>query len=219
MSSIPHTSVNESQREASKAERRQRILDCAREILRQQGHAKLSIRPLADAAGVTTPTIYNLIGNKHQILLALAEDSIRQLEQAHESSTTTDPIAKAEEVVNKLVSIYQADEEYSRQLHLGLEAEALGEYESNQRGRGRKVAIDDCKTALEHGYLNGDIDSELLGNRFSSSFHHAQRSWLRGKVDLEGMRREALISCFIILAADARPRFRQRLFDAIRDLG
>ena len=68
------------------------------------------------------------------------------------------------------------------------------------------------------GYLRGQIDSELLGNRFATGFQQAQRAWLRGEFDLEGMRRDALISCFIVLAADAKPKFHKRLIEAIRRL-
>lgn len=214
ISVLPVASV----RENAKNERRQRILDSARSILRETGHQGLSIRTLAELADVTTPTIYNLIGSKQDILLALSDETIRELELAHHVSTTVDPIEKAEEVINGTVAIYRSDEEYRRQLLLGLEAEDLDEFDKTLGQRGRKVAINDCKRALDHGHLRGDIDSELLGNRFASGFQQAQRAWLRGEVDLESMRKEALISCFIILAADAKPKFHKRLIAAIHQL-
>ena len=208
----------DSVRESAKKERRQRILESARDILREAGHQGLSIRTLAERANVTTPTIYNLVGSKQEILLALSDETIRELELAHHVSTTVDPIEKAEEVINGTVAIYRSDEDYTRQLHLGLEAESLDDFDRTLRHRGRKVAIDDCKRALDLGYLRGEVDSELLGNRFASGFQQAQRAWLRGEFDLEGMRKEALISCFIILAADAKPKFHKRLIEAIHRL-
>lgn len=205
-------------RESAKKERRQRILDAARDILREAGHQELSIRTLAVRADVTTPTIYNLIGSKQEILLVLSDETLYELELIHHVSTTVDPIEKAEEVINGTVAIYQRDEVYTRQLQLGLEAESLDNFDKTLRHRGRKVAIDDCRRALELGYLRGQIDSELLGNRFATGFQQAQRAWLRGEFDLEGMRKEALISCFIILAADAKPKFHKRLIEAIHYL-
>jgi AcrR family transcriptional regulator len=203
-------------RESAKNERRLRILDAARDILRETGHQELSIRTLAARADVTTPTIYNLIGSKQEVLLALSDKTLTELELAHHVSTTVDPIEKAEEVINGTVAIYQRDEIYTRQLQLGLEAESLDDFDRSLRHRGKKVAIEDCKKALDLGYLRGQIDSELLGNRFALGFQQAQRAWLRGEFDLEGMRKEALISCFIILAADAKPKFHKRLIEAIR---
>ena len=51
--------------------RRDRILAEARRVLAEEGYDALSTRKLAQAAGVTAPTIYNLIGNKAEILEAL----------------------------------------------------------------------------------------------------------------------------------------------------
>ena len=218
MSELRNALPTDSVRESAKNERRQRILESARDILREAGHQGLSIRTLAERANVTTPTIYNLVGSKQEILLALSDETIRELELAHHVSTTVDPIEKAEEVINGTVAIYRSDEDYTRQLHLGLEAESLDDFDKTLRHRGRKVAIDDCKRALDLGYLRGEVDSELLGNRFASGFQQAQRAWLRGEFDLEGMRKEALISCFIILAADAKPKFHKRLIEAIHRL-
>ncbi len=218
MSELGNALPTDSVRESAKNERRQRILESARDILRETGHQGLSIRTLAERANVTTPTIYNLIGSKQDILLALSDESIRELESAHHVSTTVDPIEKAEEVINGTVAIYGSDEDYTRQLHLGLEAESLDDFDKTLRHRGRKVAIDDCKRALALGHLRGEVDSELLGNRFASGFQQSQRAWLRGEFDLEGMRKEALISCFIILAADAKPKFHKRLIEAIHRL-
>lgn len=218
MSESSHALPADSVRESAKNERRQRILESARGILRKAGHQGLSIRTLAERANVTTPTIYNLIGSKQDILLALSEETLGELDSAHHVSATVDPIEKAEEVINGTVAIYHNDEDYTRQLLLGLEAESLDEFDKTLRRRGRKVAIDDCKKALELNYLRGEIASELLGNRFASGFQQAQRAWLRGEFDLERMRKEALISCFLTLAADAKPKFHKRLIRAIDQL-
>lgn len=205
-------------REASKVHRRNRILDAAKTIIRELGHESLSIRSLAVSAGVSTPTIYNLVGSKHDILLALADDLMSQLERAHHVREISNPIEQVEEVINQTIAVFDADEHYSRQLHLGLEAESLDRFEQSLRTRGRQVALDDCRRALQLKYLRGDIDPELLGNRFADGFQNAQRAWLRGELNLEGVRREALTSCFIILAADAVTKFRTRLIEAIRAL-
>lgn len=215
MNETIHPVALDSVRENAKQVRRERILAAARTILRKSGHEELSLRTLAARANVTTPTIYNLIGNKQDILLALSDEILRELELAHHVSERKDPIEKAEEIINGTIAIYRKDEDYSRQLQLGLEAESLDDFDRELRARGRKVAIADCERALELGYLKGEIESALLGVRFAAGFQQAQRAWLRGDFNLEGMRRDALISCFIILSADAKPKFRNRLTDAI----
>jgi len=51
------------------AQRRERILAAAREIVAEQGTAGLSMRDLARKSRVTVPTVYNLVGGKDAVLM------------------------------------------------------------------------------------------------------------------------------------------------------
>jgi len=78
------------------AERRERILESAREIVAERGFAGLTIRDLAQAAGVTAPTIYNLIGSKDQVLVAaVAEQTERFLRGIERAAGDVVPIVDA----------------------------------------------------------------------------------------------------------------------------
>ncbi|MGE4607774.1 MAG: helix-turn-helix domain-containing protein, partial [Myxococcota bacterium] len=57
-------------RTEQKAERRERILGSAREMIGARGYESLTMRDLARTARVTVPTIYNLIGGKEAVLFA-----------------------------------------------------------------------------------------------------------------------------------------------------
>jgi AcrR family transcriptional regulator len=52
-------------------QRVERILDAARELIRESGVAGLSMRALAERANVAPMTTYNLIGSRDQVLLEL----------------------------------------------------------------------------------------------------------------------------------------------------
>jgi AcrR family transcriptional regulator len=60
--------------EANKAERRRRILATARRLISKKGFEGLTMRDLADAARVSVPTVYNLVGGKVSLLAALVEE-------------------------------------------------------------------------------------------------------------------------------------------------
>jgi AcrR family transcriptional regulator len=60
--------------EQNKAERRQRILAAARRLISKKGFEGLTMRDLADAARVSVPTVYNLVGGKVSLLAALVEE-------------------------------------------------------------------------------------------------------------------------------------------------
>jgi AcrR family transcriptional regulator len=61
--------IVEGRRGADIADRRERILDVAAELL--AGAGELSMRTLAARAGVSVMTIYNLVGDQESVLLAL----------------------------------------------------------------------------------------------------------------------------------------------------
>ena len=57
------------QRERAKADRRLRITEAAAELLEAGGLAGLTMRALSEAAGLSVPTIYNLIGGRNHLCL------------------------------------------------------------------------------------------------------------------------------------------------------
>lgn len=66
-----------SQRALAKESRRRRILDAARLIIARDGSfSVLSTGKVAEEAGASVPTLYNLFGSKEAIRLALVADLI-----------------------------------------------------------------------------------------------------------------------------------------------
>src|ERR1051325_6719234 len=57
---------------ADRSEQSARILQAAADLLQEQGPAAISTRAVATAAGVQTPTLYRLFGDKDGLLDALA---------------------------------------------------------------------------------------------------------------------------------------------------
>jgi AcrR family transcriptional regulator len=53
-----------------KAERRERILAAAKQLVKERGYDGLTMRDLARASKVSVPTLYNLFGGKDEILVA-----------------------------------------------------------------------------------------------------------------------------------------------------
>ena len=81
----------EATRSASMQQRRDRILETAREIMSTEGFEGLSIRDLAKKAGVTTPTIYNLVGSKNEILEQLMEGVFERFEDIQQKRRSHRP--------------------------------------------------------------------------------------------------------------------------------
>jgi AcrR family transcriptional regulator len=67
--------------------RRERILAAARAIVAREGFDALTTRRLADEAGVTAPTLYNLIGSKDEIISELVRRGVFRFEVGLSIST------------------------------------------------------------------------------------------------------------------------------------
>lgn len=57
---------------------RERLLACAQSLTGEDGAQAVSMRALADRAGVATGTVYNYFANKDELLLALTEHAWRE---------------------------------------------------------------------------------------------------------------------------------------------
>jgi len=65
-----------------KAERRARILAAARQLIAERGFEGLTMRELARAGRVSVPTVYNLLGGKHAVLMAELEETFTVVVQS-----------------------------------------------------------------------------------------------------------------------------------------
>jgi len=100
-----------SRREAGKAERRRRIIDSAREMIRETGNPGLSMRALAARAGVSLATPYNLFGSKRAIVVAVLQD-VRAFEERFSSLAANDPVDRIFRAVDLHVDFYLADPDF-----------------------------------------------------------------------------------------------------------
>ena len=72
--------------EEQKAERKSRILAAARTLIAERGYEGLTMRDLARASRVSVPTLYNLFGGKHAILLGELEATLDAVRSGFENA-------------------------------------------------------------------------------------------------------------------------------------
>jgi AcrR family transcriptional regulator len=65
--------------ELHKTARRARILAAARKLIARRGFEGLTLRDLAAAAEVSVPTVYNLVGSKQAVLVALLDEMLARI--------------------------------------------------------------------------------------------------------------------------------------------
>ena len=202
-------------REQNMQKRRERILAEARNLLARDGFDALNFRDLASKADVTVPTVYNLIGKKEEVLLALAEEVLAEIEARFPNKENADPLDAAAAVVAGCTQIFSENTDYYRPAFLALESlDQSGQYhEEVERiydwvGTLMHRGIDIC---IDANLLRGRITREQMSTLMTRSFRMNCRAWAFGYNTIAEFREQALADLYLILAADAVETFHARL--------
>ena len=107
-------------RPSGKQIRRARIIREAQKMISEHGYDALSLRKLAQAADVTVPTIYNLIGAKDQILIELFRSWIAKIESALDMIEEDRPLDRAESIITEAIVLIGQDEVFFRAAHIAI---------------------------------------------------------------------------------------------------
>ncbi len=67
-------------RRVPRAQRAEQLLDVTLSLIAERGYGKVSIKAIADAAGVSKPIVYRIYPNLHALLLALVRREQRRVE-------------------------------------------------------------------------------------------------------------------------------------------
>jgi len=207
-------------RTANKLRRKERILACAGQIIATRGYDALTLSQLAREAGVTIPTIHNLLGKKSEIFRNLVDEVISRIGEVLARQSEADPILAVQVFTEELISLYAKDEVLYKAAFLAGERDKLFEQQSPQGifMRSFKLAFQVCEDAKVNGYLNGDIDTYILAEQLFGSQRLARHDWINSYIDLQTYKNRILIGMFTVFAADANPEFKVRLTKKIKSL-
>ncbi len=202
--------------------RRQRILAEARRAIAEHGFQELNTRSLAKSAGVSQPTLYNLIGNKDQILLLLISETMKTLDGRWDEMPDVDALTMAEVIAEDSTTLFGKDEDFYRG------ALIANEYFSDQEMIWGKngyftswalpLTINMYRRAQETGKTKGKIKAEDLAEQTLAAVRIASRDWALRLIPLAEFRKQMLRSMYITLAADAKPSFHKQLIEKLTAL-
>ncbi len=203
--------------------RRQRILDAAREIIVEKGIDGLTTRGLAEAAGVTAPTLYNLIGGKKDIIRAMvvrSAESFKDRVKLEEASTALEWI---ETIVRAATDPEDEGPEYLRAMIISSDriagtyaAEGDGGSEVSRAGQiSIEVLTTACKQAIAKGYLRGNIPASELAQQLFICTRGPQRDWSYELIGTEEATRRVRRGFYLTIAADASQELRDELIQQI----
>jgi len=199
--------------------RRDRLLAEARALLTAHGFEALNLRELARLAEVTVPTIYNLIGNKEEVLVALFAEVLTEIEARIRDRAAGEPLERAGAVAVVSTDLFAEDPDYYRSAFLAVEylnqSGAHHDKVTQIYAWGERMATDGVLACGQAGLLRGRIAAQLLGELILRSFRTTCREWAFAQITLDEFRRIALIDIYTTLAADATDSFHSVLVTKI----
>jgi AcrR family transcriptional regulator len=206
-------------RELHKARRRNDILDAFTSAIRERGVAAVTVEQIAEQAQVSPATVYNLIGPRPKLLVALVDrivDTIRETLATRARNAPLDPIATAQAVVDLSVAAFVADSHVYRQVFAAFD---LREARTRDPFAAATLPRDAVRAAQAAGILRDDIDATVLGRQILLSYSGALFAWTLDTLSDQGFLAAARLGLMVALAAAATESHRQTFLRRIRTLG
>jgi AcrR family transcriptional regulator len=206
-----------SARERAKAERRSGIVMAAATLLREAGFDSLSVRMIADRAGVSPATVYNLFGTKGAVLERVYELGLTQFENLMAVSPSRDSVEKIFDAVTLTMAVYRTDPEFHR-----------GIIRRGDGGRDRRLSMvthrlraafwtSVLQDAIAEGHLEPHTDPDHLSVLIVQAATGALTLWATDLVSIDELDREMQYAIAAVLwpfasgAAGGRPRLDARM--------
>ena len=205
---------------ARQIQRQSDILASARQMLSDVGYSGMTMRGLADKAGVAPATLYNLYGGKDELIIAAVEDLLNELgarAAAERESEGIDAILATARVTGRQI---QETPKYAEAM-----ARALFKVESDDPlvdvlfARGHPYFASQLTIAQDKGEILAEVDPDLLALHLTAQGWSVIMSWMMGMLPLENLVIERQRNQIMTLLAVTRGAAKRRLEHKLEELG
>jgi AcrR family transcriptional regulator len=208
-----------STRENQKNARRTAILDAARTLILEDKSRDFSMPDLAEKAGVSLVTPYNLFGSKSSILLEIARQDI--FERAAEidllpCSSLPQWIA---DLARTLGRVYYRNRHFYRRMIVTLVAQESPEGQREMLALGYGMFAPPIARLQTQGILSATLPAAIVAQHLSHAVSGALQHRLMERVNEETLRRDIEIGIALTLAGLSGDADRAALLQRLDDLG
>ena len=207
-------------REQAKAERRQKIMRAARDMIRETGDMNLSMRELAKRAEVSVATSYNLFGSKRAVVMAVLEDE-RDFVQKYHKLHVANAIERIFEAYELAYGYFVQDPDFYRPLWRALltaggKDDDTGLVSPERQAQTRAAWHLLLTAAQDEGLLRRDISVTPLERALSHLAGGTLLAWAVGTLETEDLMASVGHGYALILSAAATPEGQELLERKIR---
>lgn len=203
----------QSLRERGIDRRRQRILLATHSLIGEKGVANLTMRAIADRAELSVPSIYNLIGNRDDVIAAVLAAGGSRLSAAM-CDAPKEPLPHALAAADALADILIQNQTVVRQV-LTTWAPTTGPRNTlftELRALIRGAFAD----AIRQGQVRRTCDPDVLASRVEALAGGAVLAWVENNRGDQRLRRDLHHGVTLVFAATASPTSRASFDRALR---
>lgn len=177
------------------------VLDAAGHLVAASGVEALSMRRLAEHAGVAVATLYNQFGDRDGVLVAFVGRGLDGLERRLDNQESLGPIETTRRLFEALDETIRADEDVWRPVFALLKAgkgvaglDAVGD-------RFTSIIAHDLGKAEAEGWFALPVDVEVLARHVFHTRMARLERWAAGVIDWSTYRASSTLGLELILAA------------------
>jgi AcrR family transcriptional regulator len=183
-------------RERHKQQRRERILEAIRELLRAAPHESPTVERIAELADLSPATVFNLVGPREQQWAALGDALLREIDACLASGAEKDPREQARRIVGETAELFIAD------------AAVFKHLVNNWGGSGallQENPLPQLRAAVRRGQaarmLRSDLHVEALVGHIAAACGGALRQWAAGEISDTAFRERVCFAVDVVFAA------------------
>lgn len=193
-----------------KAARVTRLVDIAQQLIREGGNAGFSMGQLAQRAGVSPATPYNLVGPKREILRRVVFDEFDRFSAKLVAHGLEHDLAGLLGAVDLIVDHYEGDRDFYAGLFAEIYREDGADVRETMLSEGRKLWIGIVQGAIDKGDLRSStlaapLTENFLRNLAITTMVWSSDGWTHARFTLE-MRHMVRLLVTSALAAEKRDR-------------
>jgi AcrR family transcriptional regulator len=185
-------------RERHKHQRRERIVESIRELLRECPSETPTVERIAERADLSPATVFNLIGPRERQWAALCDELLGELDACLAFAAAEDPREQARRIVGETAELFIADAAVFK--HLVNSSQSSGSLLQEN-------PVPQLRAALRRGQATGmlrpDTHVEALVGHIATAAGGALRQWAAGQISDAAFRTRVRFAVDVVFAAGA----------------
>jgi len=187
--------------ERRQAQTRRDVIEAAGSLIAEGGVVGLTMRKLAERAGVAVATLYNQFGDRDGVIVAFVSSGLDQLEIELDEQPDAGPIDTTRQLFEALDEECASEPEVWRPIFASLRAGADTHGMGAVGDRVVSYIEHDLAQASAAGLFAVDVDAEQLARHIFITRMNRLEKWANGIIEWDSYRSSSTLGLELILAA------------------